>query len=125
MMRTCHAQLCALTLQATPDSHIQFLKLLSDLVEIGDYAFVHAGIRPGFTLEDQEVSDLRWIRGGFLNYEGSFGKVIVHGHTVTQTVDERHNRIGIDTGAFRTGRLTALGLQGSERWYLSTEPDSK
>ncbi|MEO9130532.1 MAG: metallophosphoesterase family protein [Sphingomonas sp.] len=121
--RADYAQLCALAQQATPDTHIQFLKLLPDVIEIGDYAFVHAGIRPGLALVDQALSDLRWIRGGFLNHEGDFGKIIVHGHTVTRTVDERHNRIGIDTGAFRTGRLTALGLQGSKRWYLSTEPE--
>ena len=50
----------------------------------------------------------------------SFGKMVVHGHSITEDIDERPNRIGIDTGAFASGRLTAIGLEGEERWYLST-----
>lgn len=115
-----YAQLCALSQDATPDHHIAFLKNLSDVVEIGDYVFVHAGIRPGVPLDEQRVEDLRWIRSGFLNHDGDHGKIIVHGHTVTQEVDERPNRIGIDTGAFASGILTAMGLEGSHRWFIGT-----
>jgi serine/threonine protein phosphatase 1 len=115
-----YARLCALSQQATPPHHIAFLKNLSDVVEIGDYVFVHAGIRPGVPLEEQRVGDLRWIRSGFLDHDGDHGKIIVHGHTVTRTVDERPNRIGIDTGAFATGILTAMGLEGSDRWFIAT-----
>jgi serine/threonine protein phosphatase 1 len=68
----------------------------------------------------QEASDLCWIRHEFLDHRDSFGRIVVHGHSITEDVDIRTNRIGIDTGAFATGRLTAIGLQGEERWFLST-----
>ena len=66
------------------------------------------------------MGDLRWIRDPFLTYAGDFGAVVVHGHTITEEPAVRSNRIGIDTGAFSSGRLTALGLEGTERWLLST-----
>jgi serine/threonine protein phosphatase 1 len=65
-------------------------------------------------------SDLCWIREDFTSHRDSFGKIVVHGHSITEDVDLRANRIGIDTGAFATGRLTAIGLEGGERWFLST-----
>ncbi|MFS0738649.1 metallophosphoesterase family protein [Sphingomonas sp. 1P06PA] len=105
---------------AVPDTHVKFLSGFEDHVRIGDYLFVHAGIRPGVAIERQRTSDLRWIRGDFLDHDGKHGLVVVHGHSVTEAVDERHNRIGIDTGAFASGRLTALGIEGASRWYLST-----
>ncbi|MEO6217650.1 MAG: metallophosphoesterase family protein [Sphingomonas sp.] len=103
-----------------PRSHCALLYRTVDHVTIGDYAFVHAGIRPGIPLDKQKVNDLRWIRGEFLDHEGDLGAVVVHGHTITETVEEYDNRIGIDTGAYATGRLTVLGLEGQERWYLSS-----
>lgn len=103
-----------------PRSHCALLYRTIDHVTIGDYAFVHAGVRPGITIEKQKVADLRWIRGEFLAHEGDLGAVVVHGHTITETVEEYDNRIGIDTGAYVTGRLTVLGLEGRERWYLSS-----
>lgn len=103
-----------------PAEHLGFLRTMKDQVRIGDYLFVHAGIRPGVAFDRQRSSDLRWIRGRFLEFEGDHGAVVVHGHTITETVDERANRIGIDTGAYRSGRLTAIGLHGAERWYLAT-----
>jgi serine/threonine protein phosphatase 1 len=106
--------------QRVPGAHREFLHSFEDVVVSGDYAFVHAGIRPGTPLEAQKVSDLRWIREPFLGHRGSLGHVIVHGHTITADVDERANRIGIDTGAFESGKLTAIGLEGTDRWYLST-----
>ena len=115
-----YAQLRVMIHRLIPLAHIEFLNALEDLIEIGDYAFVHAGVRPGIKLEKQSVKDLRWIRSGFLDYSGHFGKIIIHGHTVTLEVDERQNRIGIDTGASETGKLTAIGLDGISRWYLST-----
>lgn len=105
---------------AVPEHHGAFLRQAQDVIEIGDYAFVHAGIRPGVALVDQRPSDLRWIRSRFLGHEGDHGRLIVHGHTITDDPDERANRIGIDTGAFASGRLTALGLEGQERWFLDT-----
>lgn len=88
---------------------------------IGDYLFVHAGIRPEVALADQQETDLLWIRQGFLESEADLPFVVVHGHTVTSEADVRRNRIGIDTGAYRTGILTALGLEGGERWIVSAD----
>lgn len=101
-----------------PQSHVDFLNRGEDVVEIGDYAFVHAGIRPGVPLERQSLSDLRWIRDEFLDDMTDHGKMIVHGHSITAEPDEQWNRIGIDIGAFRSGALAALGLEGDKRWYL-------
>src|SRR3546814_20529415 len=87
-----------------------------------DYAVVHAGVCPGVDLADQRAADLRWIRNRFLRHEGDFGKLIIHGHTITDAPEDLPNRIGIDTGAFASGRLTALGLAGAARWFPPTEP---
>lgn len=114
--------LMTLIQRRVPREHVEFLAGFERWIEAGDYLFVHAGIRPGVALEDQESSDLRWIRDDFLRHRDDFGKVIVHGHSITQEVDIRPNRIGIDTGAYASGRLTAIGLEGAERWFLSTEP---
>ncbi|MGK2911885.1 MAG: metallophosphoesterase family protein [Sphingobium sp.] len=113
-------QLTDWMLNNIPRAHVDFLDGFADMVEIGDYVFVHAGVRPGVALGSQEPEDLRWIRAEFLKSREAFGKVVIHGHTITQTVDEHANRIGIDTGAYMTGRLTAIGLQGDEHWFLST-----
>jgi serine/threonine protein phosphatase 1 len=102
-----------------PAAHIAYLEAMEDHIAIGDYLFVHAGIRPGVPLEQQRLSDLRWIRDTFIDDSGDHGCVVVHGHTITDDVDERSNRIGIDTGAFMSGRLTALGIEGTARWYLT------
>lgn len=112
--------LLVLAQKLVPATHRAFLASFERWIEIGDYLFVHAGLRPGVALADQQQSDLCWIRGEFLDHRESFGKIVVHGHSITDEVDERPNRIGIDTGAFASGRLTALGLEGAMRWYLST-----
>lgn len=106
--------------QAVPPQHVAFLRSLHEYLVEGDYLFVHAGIRPGVAVEQQSPSDLRWIRQPFLDFAGNHGKLVVHGHTITEAVDQRENRIGIDTGAYRTGRLTAVGLEARERWFLDT-----
>lgn len=105
---------------AVPASHVEFLESFVDSCRFGDYLFVHAGIRPGIEIEQQLQSDLRWIRDPFLSDNSDHGFVVVHGHTITRDVDERPNRIGIDTGAYRTGVLTALAIEGAERWLLDT-----
>jgi serine/threonine protein phosphatase 1 len=109
----------ALLPEIVPAEHVELLEAMEDHVTIGDYLFVHAGIRPGVPLEQQKPSDLRWIRDSFTGHPGDHGVVVVHGHTITDEVEERANRIGIDTGAFMSGRLTAIGLEGDERWYLT------
>lgn len=105
---------------AVPDGHRLFMKAFEDILVIGDYAFVHAGIRPLVPLDQQCGSDLRWIREPFLDHSAAHAKIVVHGHTITEEVEMRQNRIGIDTGAYATGRLSALALEGSKRWIVST-----
>jgi serine/threonine protein phosphatase 1 len=106
---------------AIPQSHNDFLNSFVDTCRFGDYLFVHAGVRPGVTIEEQLQADLRWIREPFLFDDTDHGCVVVHGHTIREKVEERPNRIGIDTGAYRTGVLTALAVEGSSHWYLQTE----
>jgi serine/threonine protein phosphatase 1 len=103
-----------------PPEHRAFLDGFEDMIVSGDYAFVHAGIRPDVPLDDQRDSDLRWIRESFLEHRGAHPKMIVHGHTIVSAVDRRANRIGIDTGAYASGRLTALGIEGQATWILNT-----
>jgi len=89
-------------------------------VSFGDYLFVHAGLRPGVPLEAQSEADLVWIRAPFLDHAEPFGKVVVHGHTPGEEPVTRSNRVGIDTGAVFTGRLTALRLEDGSRKFLQT-----
>lgn len=103
---------------ALPAAHRRFLEGLQHSHEIGDYLFVHAGIRPGVSLDRQEVEDLIWIREPFLGSQQEFGKLVVHGHTPDVGPVRRHNRICVDTGACYGGRLTALVLQGDEQSFL-------
>ncbi len=103
-----------------PQSHIDFMRGFRDYYQAGDYLFVHAGIAPGIAIEDQDPLDLRWIRRTFLESTADHGAMVIHGHTITDSVDERPNRIGIDTGAFGSGILTAIGVEGADRWFLST-----
>lgn len=105
---------------AVPGDHQKFLASFVDTASFGQYLFVHAGIRPGVPLESQLPHDLRWIRLPFLQDDGDHGRVVVHGHTVSEGIDERPNRIGIDTGAYRTGVLSALGIEEGETWVLQT-----
>ena len=109
---------------AIPVSHAHFLHGFGDSFRFGDYVIVHAGVRPGVALDQQLQSDLRWIRQPFLEDDRDHGFVVVHGHTITDGVDERPNRIGIDTGAYASGVLTALVIEGPDRWYLDTNRSS-
>lgn len=103
-----------------PDSHRRFLDGLALTHVEGDYLFVHAGIRPGVPLERQDPRDLVWIRDEFLASGLDHGLMVVHGHTPMLRPQVCRNRIGIDTGAFQTGVLTALALHGTERRFLHT-----
>jgi serine/threonine protein phosphatase 1 len=109
----------AMMLAAIPERMIDFIRTFEDQVRIGDYMFVHAGVAPGAGLEAQKRSDLRWIREPFLSHAGWHGAVVVHGHTISEEPQVRDNRIGIDTGAYASGTLTALGLEGERRWLIS------
>lgn len=101
-----------------PEADRAFMAAAEDYIEAGDYLFVHAGIDPSVPLAEQKRSDMLWIRNRFLNHGEPFSHVVVHGHTVFEDVDDTGHRIGIDTGAYRTGRLTALVLEGSARRYI-------
>ena len=107
--------------QSVPEDHRKFIGEWADTLRFRDYLFVHAGIRPSIDLSMQSQSDLRWIRQPFLDDEADHGFVIVHGHTISQDVVERPNRVGIDTGAYRTGVLTALVLDGENRRFIQAE----
>ena len=105
-----------------PAHHRAFLRGLRPWHREGDYLFVHAGLRPGRAIEQQNVEDLIWIRDEFLDAQDDFGAVVVHGHSVRAAPEFRANRIGIDTGAYKTGVLTALVLDGDSQTVLQTEP---
>lgn len=104
-----------------PEEDIAFIRHFEDWVLCGDYLFVHAGIEPGLPLEQQTHQHLRWIREPFLSHQGDHGHVVVHGHTIYDEPVVLPNRIGIDTGAFMSGRLTALALEGGERWLIEAQ----
>lgn len=107
--------------QRIPPAHRRFFEGLRRSHVEGDYFFVHAGVRPGVALADQNPDDLLWIREPFLGSKADFGAVVVHGHTPESAPVERPNRIGIDTGACYGGSLTALVLEGASRRYLRVE----
>lgn len=103
---------------AMPTLHRSFLEGLKLYVELGDYLFVHAGIRPGVPLDRQSRRDMLWIRNGFLDCDDDLCRIVVHGHTPVQKPEVRRNRFGIDTGAWAYGCLTALRLEGTSYKFL-------
>lgn len=107
--------LFALLPQLVPEADREYVAGFETMIRAGDYVFVHAGIDPTRPLDEQKRSDLLWIRERFLAHEGPLEKVVVHGHTIFDRVMDCGNRIGIDTGAFRSGVLTALVLEGDQR----------
>jgi serine/threonine protein phosphatase 1 len=103
---------------ALPRHHLEFLRDLELMAIYGDYVFVHAGVRAGVALADQAESDLLWIRNDFIQATAPFEKVVVHGHTPEAAAFVDSRRIGIDTGAYATGVLTAVRLNGADRTIL-------
>jgi serine/threonine protein phosphatase 1 len=111
----------AALIEAVPERHVVFFRRCLLHYTVGDYVFVHAGVRPGIALEKQTQTDLLWIRDDFLRVRAPLpGRVVVHGHTICDLPQNRGHRINIDTGAFVSGRLTCLVLRGNERRFLST-----
>lgn len=104
--------------RALPSAHHHFLASLALCFTYGDFFFVHAGVRPRIPLRRQRADDLLWIRDDFLLWEQEFGKIVVHGHTPVPQPEIRSNRINIDTGAYATGRLTCLVLEGNTMSFL-------
>lgn len=103
---------------AMPPDQIAFLRGLALFRREGDYFFVHAGLRPGVPLDRQTEHDMTWIRKPFTESEVDFGVAVVHGHTISEEPQARANRIGIDTGAYDSGVLTCLALEGEERGLI-------
>ena len=108
-----------------PSAHLVFLKNLDLSVRIGDYMFVHAGVRPGVDLARQSEQDMLWIREEFLNDKRPIGAVVVHGHTPATRPYRDSRRIGIDTGAYLSGRLTAARFEHEVVDFLSTGPSAE
>lgn len=106
---------------ALPPLHSAFFDSLRVSLTVGRYFLCHAGVRPGIALSRQSHDDLMWIREGFLDSTADFGKIVVHGHTPTETPDVRSNRINVDTGAFITGRLTCAVLEERQARFLTTD----
>ena len=104
-----------------PSDQLSWLRSLKLSLHLGDYFFVHAGIKPGLSLLDQAEHDNLWIRDTFLRSGKDHGAVIVHGHSISPSFEDLPNRIAVDTGAYKTGRLTAVGLEGSKRWFIDTK----
>jgi serine/threonine protein phosphatase 1 len=109
---------------ALPQAHFRFFRDLKNSFECGDFFFAHAGVKPNVELSRQKENDLLWIRGEFLMSKDDFGKIIVHGHTPTREIEVGPNRINIDTGAFATGCLSCLVLEGEELSVIDTSFDS-
>jgi serine/threonine protein phosphatase 1 len=103
---------------AVPHAHLEFVSSLKTFAAFRSVFLCHAGVRPGVPLERQSAEDLLWIRGEFLNSKLSFGKRVVHGHTPSEWPEVLPNRINIDTGAYATGRLTCVVLEGEQHRFL-------
>ncbi|MGP0058177.1 MAG: metallophosphoesterase family protein [Beijerinckiaceae bacterium] len=112
------AEVAATLIRAMPEAHRDFLGTLRLSLTLGDFFFVHAGVRPRIALEQQSEEDLLWIREEFLFHEQSFDKMVVHGHSPVRQPEVLGNRINIDTGAYATGRLTCLVLEGEDLRFL-------
>src|ERR1700730_3840441 len=111
-------QLAAPLAERWPAHHNECWMALPLCFDCGDYFFVHAGVRPGIALSDQRAEDLLLIRDDFLLHKGTFGKVVVHGHTPVSEPEICNNRINIDTGAFATGNLTCAVFENDEILFL-------
>ncbi|MEZ5945777.1 MAG: metallophosphoesterase family protein [Hyphomonas sp.] len=106
--------------QNLPQAHLDFYQSLQHYYVAGDYLFVHAGLRPDVALENQTVRDMLWIRDEFLEAPQSFDQVVVHGHTPGEAIYRDNRRIGLDTGAFISGKLSAARLFGKDVSFLTT-----
>ncbi|MBK1620991.1 hypothetical protein CKO42_21710 [Lamprobacter modestohalophilus] len=106
---------------AMPSHHQAFLQDLELSRCVGDFFFVHAGIRPRIPIAQQQPQDLIWIREHFLSDTKPHPYVVVHGHNARAAIELCSNRIGIDTGAYATGRLSCLILDGATRMLIDTQ----
>jgi len=103
-----------------PQSHVRFLEQTGLSYVVGSYYFVHAGVSPRLRLDQQQAEDQLWIRDAFIEHTRPYEKIIVHGHTITEEVDFQANRIGLDTGAYLSGKLTCLVLEDDQQELIQT-----
>ena len=115
------ADLAHLLQRRIPPDDVNFLDKSESCVVLGDYVFVHAGLKPGLALRDRGPRDLRWIRASFTESDHFHGHFVIHGHSISPAIEERKNRVGLDTGAFASGRLSAMGIESADRWFLQAE----
>lgn len=106
---------------AMPPAHRRLLDALQLWTVLGDYLFVHAGVRPDVPLASQTEEDLLWIRGPFLRASKPCDRVVVHGHTPVKQVHLGRHRIAVDTGAFATGLLSCVRLEGETRTVIQVD----
>ena len=109
--------------RAMPDAWERWIQSWPLTFRSGDYFICHAGIRPGLALAKQSRNDLLWAREAFLIDTRDHGAIVVHGHTISEEVELRPNRIGLDTGAYRSGVLSAVCLDGADVAVLAVRGD--
>jgi len=105
--------------QAVPATHLDFLDALPTTYQTRDLIFVHAGMRAGVALADQDTQDLIWIREGFLETGYDFGKLVVHGHTALDAPQSYANRVNLDGGAGYGRPLVPAVFDGRTCWLLT------
>lgn len=110
--------------EALPDQHVTFYRSLRLAFAWRRYLFVHAGLNPARSVEDQAPHDLMWIREPFLESRKDWGRVVVHGHVIVGEPEFHPNRIAIDTGAYKSGRLTCLVASSGEPRLITVEAES-
>ena len=109
--------------EKVPTHHHDFLNSLDLHVQIGDYLFVHAGIRPNVPLEKQSLQDLMCIRDVFIEHKGAHEYRIVHGHEISNDVVIEHNHIGVDTGLYVHGCLSCVALERNQVEVLQVKKE--
>lgn len=92
-----------------PQSHRDFFAELPLSLTTPSYVFAHAGGEAARSWEDQGKDDLIWSNPRALP-EGAFGRTVVHGHVPVEQVEITSGRIGVDTGAYESGLLSAVRL---------------
>lgn len=113
------SELRSIMAEAIPERDIAFVKSLPVSLRIGPYLFVHAGIRPGVDVRLQDDRDLMWIREPFLTAGSGLDLTVIHGHTPSPEPSIGPGRIGIDTQAYSTGKLTVLRVDAESASVLN------
>lgn len=103
-----------------PDDHRAFFDATRISHREGDFLFVHAGVRPGIAIADQDPNDFMWIRHEFMESDHDYGVCVVHGHTIERRPAVKRNRIGLDTGAYETGQLSCAVIEDDRVRLLQT-----